>query len=186
MKILRTPNTLFSYKTETVSKSHSVAMRRCWSDFWRLQSSTAACGPSARYSIDPSTSQQRLHKAMDAHVRLRNMIWSLTCALRVNIWFLLGLHKRKVHINETLILIGDGAIKVHSATLVCSCSIEKISNFILSRSPLIWHHQRSNSERRIVEMWHFHIAVLYWYLLKRCSFDIDISATFDAWWRPKK
>lgn len=82
---------------------------------------------------------------MDAHVRLRNLIWSLACALRVNIWFLLGMHKGKVHINETLILIGDGAIKVHSTTLVCSCFREKISNFILPRSPLIRHHQRSDS-----------------------------------------
>lgn len=155
-------------------------MRRCYSHFWRLQSFTEACGPSVRYSIDPSAPQQRLHKAMDAHVRLRNLIWSLACALRVNIWFLLGMHKGKVHINETLILIGDGAIKVHSNTLVCSCFREKIFNFILPRSPLIRHHQRSDSTCRILKMWPFHIAVLYWYLFKRRTFDIDISATFDA------
>lgn len=125
-------------------------------------------------------STTKVTQGMDAHVRLRNLIWSLACALRVNIWFLLGMHKGKVHINETLILIGDGAIKVHSTTLVCSCFREKISNFILPRSPLIRHHQRSDSTCRIRKMWPFHIAVLYGYLFKRRTFDIDISATFDA------
>lgn len=47
---------------------------------------------------------------MDVYVRLCNLIWLFVCVLCVNIWFLLGMYKGKVYINEILILIGDGVI----------------------------------------------------------------------------
>lgn len=77
---------------------------------------------------------------MNVYVRLCNLIWLFVCVLCVNIWFLLGMYKGKVYINEILILIGDGVIKVYFNIFVCSCFREKIFNFIFFRFFLIWYY----------------------------------------------